>query len=1002
MAQISGSRSQESPLIISDTMKRRFMPGINFKIGHKIGGGYLIVVMLLFLVAGTGFWGLKQVGDVLDFVIGPARDTKDGAMETSIAGLSQMVAVQEMAQGNDIEENMILVKEKEHIAADGKARFVAADLLPESLYNELNSKDHNFDVALEDFLAASADFVAAGEMFDAHTGKFLAFFEQVDEIGARALQELETQPRHSTSSNDGLGDPWLAAGSAMEARIEYLEQLYYLNRLLAGASISRTRDQINEHLADQKLSVSRMFASGYYDAPADIVGYEGLSVAEAYSAMLAEHQNLLAEYIDKYIAYDLYKDVYGQSADNFFKFLARVKATGDSAVERRLESIETVKQSAIKMMSMVLVLGGILAILIAIMNTRSIIKPIRLVTDGAEHLSIGDFRLLGMDQADLTRINARTDEMGDIGRAFARLVEYLQEKAQAAGVIADGDLTTQIEPKSDMDSLGHAFVQMTQNLQELIRRVTENAHSVNSAAEQLSNAAEQSSIVTSQVADSMQHVATSISQQTQAINDAVSSVDHVSRAIDGIARGAHEQASSVTQSSQITAQMSADIQQVTENAQAGAQEASEATRVAIEGSSTVEQNLQAMYEIREKVDYSVAKVHLMGERSTQIGGIVKTIEDIASQTNLLSLNAAIEAARSESRGTRLTSAMLEQHLLGVAHLVATLVRLTDDSFDTNMLRDLAQRSNVETINISDDDGVITNSNIPERIGYRFPEDKNTQAGEFRELIEISAGVVVQPILRRDTDGKPYRFVGISRYDQKGIIQIGKSAEEIAEFSNFAGGFTVIAAEVRKLAEQSTLATKDVAGLIKGMQDTVAVTVQAMDQSADEVENGVLGANEAGKALTNIMDAARVVNQQVDEIAGAAQHMSISAHELVDAMDAVSAVVEENTAATEEMNASSTIVTQAIENIASISEENGASAEEVSASTEEMSAQAEEVAASAASLAEMAQGLLGLVAQFKLEIHEGEVIFSESHPDDTLVDGNDILLSIAEENNIADV
>jgi methyl-accepting chemotaxis protein len=237
-----------------------------------------------------------------------------------------------------------------------------------------------------------------------------------------------------------------------------------------------------------------------------------------------------------------------------------------------------------------------------------------------------------------------------------------------------------------------------------------------------------------------------------------------------------------------------------------------------------------MEAIRAKVGLSASKVEEMGTRSEEIGAIVETIEDIASQTNLLALNAAIEAAR---------------------------------------------------------------------------------AGE---------------------QGK---------------------------------GFAVVADEVRKLAERSSLATKEIAALIKGIQKTVSEAVTAMQASAVEVEAGVTRANSAGEALNNILEAAESVFKQAEDAGTAAAKVSAAAAELVEAVDSVSAVIEENTAATEQMAANSSELTQAIENIASVSEENSASVEEVSASTEEVSAQVEEVSASAASLMDMAKKLQLVVSRFKL-------------------------------------
>ena len=192
-----------------------------------------------------------------------------------------------------------------------------------------------------------------------------------------------------------------------------------------------------------------------------------------------------------------------------------------------------------------------------------------------------------------------------------------------------------------------------------------------------------------------------------------------------------------------------------------------------------------------------------------------------------------------------------------------------------------------------------------------------------------------------------------------------AAIEAARAGEHGKGFSVVADEVRKLAERSSAATREIGGLIKGIQQTVAEAVRAMNEGASEVENGVAHAGKSGQALDSILKAAEMVSRQVEEIAGAAQHISLSSSELVSSMDTVAAVVEENTASTEEMSASSNEVAMAVESIASISEENTAAVVEVSASTEEMSAEVQQVTASADTLSGMARDLAGLVARFRL-------------------------------------
>jgi methyl-accepting chemotaxis protein len=192
-----------------------------------------------------------------------------------------------------------------------------------------------------------------------------------------------------------------------------------------------------------------------------------------------------------------------------------------------------------------------------------------------------------------------------------------------------------------------------------------------------------------------------------------------------------------------------------------------------------------------------------------------------------------------------------------------------------------------------------------------------------------------------------------------------AAIEAARAGEAGKGFAVVADEVRKLAERSASATREIGELVHTIQKTVTEAVTAMDEGTREVELGVSIANQAGVALAQIMTAAEGVNREAVLAAQAADVMQASANELVVAVDSVSAIVEENTAATEEMSASSSDVTEAIENIASVSEENSAAVEEVSASAEEMAAQVEEVNNSAELLMELANQLQEVVHRFKL-------------------------------------
>ena len=490
----------------------------------------------------------------------------------------------------------------------------------------------------------------------------------------------------------------------------------------------------------------------------------------------------------------------------------------------------TITAEATASMWRMLAIGALLnglAIALLWFAAGNIASPVKRLTRIAGVIAQGD-----LDQ-EVDVLQA--DEVGLLANAFREMIAYLREMVATAQAIAQGDLSQDVQPRSAQDGLGSAFSKMIASLRQSVGQMAESANSLSEASSQLAQAAGQAGQATNQIASTVQQVAKGTAQQSEAVNRTAASIEQMSHAIDGVARGAQEQSQAVSQASNVTGEISSAIQQVAGNAAAVSEQSTQAASAARTGVQSVQHTVQGMEAIRAKVGLSAQKVQEMGQRSGQVGAIVETIEDIASQTNLLALNAAIEAAR---------------------------------------------------------------------------------AGEH-----------------------------------------GK-------------GFAVVADEVRKLAERASAATKEIGGLIRSIQSTVSEAVAAMNESAREVENGVVLANQAGSSLGEIVSASEAVLVQAEQATASANRMTQASDQLVGAVDSVSAVVEENTAATEQMAASSSEVTQSIENIASVSEENSAAIEEVSASAEEMSAQVEEVTASAQSLAELASALQSLVAQFKLEAGQG--------------------------------
>lgn len=300
-----------------------------------------------------------------------------------------------------------------------------------------------------------------------------------------------------------------------------------------------------------------------------------------------------------------------------------------------------------------------------------------------------------------------------IVKGLALVVERIKDVAQG-----EGDLTKRIEVQND-DELGELskwFNTFMDKLQEIIGQVAQSTEHIASATEEISSSATQSSQAAETQKDQTSQVATAMQE------------------------------------------MSSTVLQVSENSNKAADSARQAGEIAKGGGKIVTQTVDVIKGLADATRDTATKIQELGKSSDQIGQIIGVIDDIADQTNLLALNAAIEAARAGEQGR---------------------------------------------------------------------------------------------------------------------------------------GFAVVADEVRKLAERTTQATKEIAKMIKTIQEETKRAVDAMESGTKNVEEGVSSATKAGEALQDIIHASEQVGEMIVHIATAATEQSSATEQVNSNMEQIAKLVQES-------------------------------------------------------------------------------------------------------------
>lgn len=279
-------------------------------------------------------------------------------------------------------------------------------------------------------------------------------------------------------------------------------------------------------------------------------------------------------------------------------------------------------------------------------------------------------------------LNAALDNQGSLpvaavgpaGNDAAALQAQIEKLLQEVSAVGDGDLRVQAEVTPDtLGVLADSFNYMIEELAKVVGRVQ-------STAVQVTNA-------TRRILDRSAELAQASDTQVKQIAQTTEAVEALAVFIQNVARNT---------------QLSVDIAQ-------------EALHSASNGQQAVRQTIEGMMLIRENVQETAKKIKRLGERSNEIGEIVRIIEDIADQTNLLALNAAIQSAMAGEHGRGFAVVADEIRLLAERSTestkrIATLVKsIQGDTYEAVVAMEDSTQEVVKGSQLADDAGRSLNS-----------------------------------------------------------------------------------------------------------------------------------------------------------------------------------------------------------------------------------------------------------------------------------------------------
>ncbi len=247
-----------------------------------------------------------------------------------------------------MEKNEEALRKSQQEASQAFDLIETAELLDEESVSGLQKKMADYESSLNQTLQLHGQFIGIQQQFKTRAEEFLEISEYLETIGDSQVETLRSQPDLTTSWSQGLGSKWAAADGGMEQSIGFLTQLYFLERLIAGANFDECRKELSEAQLFQQDAVDEMLATGVFDVALSnevLSGrYEGRTASDVFRTNLAEVRDLMNRYIETFQKVSAAREHYVVVSADFLSFLEQMENQADEKVDSLVGSI-TVRET---------------------------------------------------------------------------------------------------------------------------------------------------------------------------------------------------------------------------------------------------------------------------------------------------------------------------------------------------------------------------------------------------------------------------------------------------------------------------------------------------------------------------------------------------------------------------------------------------------------------------------------------------------------------------------